>query len=181
MRKSNLLNINREAGSILRGFRAEILLLPLLVLLMIASCSEDDGPVTPPVDTGISEIEARVHALINQYRVEQGYAPLTLSDVITAQARQHSSNMASGSVPFSHDGFELRLDEIRKQLNIGGAGENVAMNSGYSDPAKVAFDGWLKSDGHRANIEGNYDLTGIGVAQSSAGSYYLTQLFVKTR
>lgn len=158
-----------------------VLILPFVFLLLFVSCSEDDGPVTPPVDTGITEIEARVHTLINQYRVEKGYAPLTLKDVITTQARQHSNNMASGSVPFSHDGFQQRVDEIKKQIDVGGAGENVAMNSGYTDPARVAFDGWIKSDGHRANIEGNYDLTGIGVAQNSSGTYYLTQLFVKSR
>ncbi|MFZ1730910.1 MAG: CAP domain-containing protein [Bacteroidota bacterium] len=157
-----------------------ILLLPIILLLLV-SCSEDDGPITPPIDTGIAEIEARVNTLINQYRVEQGYAPLSLSSVITTQARQHSKNMASGLVLFGHDGFQQRVDEIKKQLNVGGAGENVAMNSGYTDPAKVAFDGWLKSDGHRANIEGNYDLTGVGVSQSSDGAYYLTQIFVKSR
>ena len=156
-------------------------LLPLLLVLMLASCSEDDGPVDPPVTPGIAEIEARVHLLINQYRADKGLAPLALSDVITTQARNHSRNMADGSVPFSHDGFQQRVDEIKKQISIAGAAENVAMNSGYSDPAKVAYDGWLKSDGHRKNIEGNYDMTGVGVAQSSDGAYYLTQIFAKSR
>jgi uncharacterized protein YkwD len=159
----------------------QALFLPFLLLLFLVSCTEDDGPVTPPVDPGIMEIEARVHTLINQHRVEQGYAPLTLSDIITTQARRHSTNMADGSVLFSHDGFQERLDEIKKQIDIGGAGENVAMNSGYTDPAKVAVDGWIKSAGHLANIEGNYDLTGIGVTQNSTGTWYLTQIFVKSR
>jgi uncharacterized protein YkwD len=158
-----------------------LLLLPLILLLLTVSCDEDDGPLTPPVDPGISEIEARVHTLVNQYRVDKGYAPLTQSDIIAAQARKHSRNMADGTVPFSHDGFPERVEEIRKQIDIGGAGENVAMNSGYSDPARVAVEGWLKSEGHRGNIEGNYDLTGIGVAQNSNGTYYLTQIFVKSR
>lgn len=152
----------------------------LLALLMI-SCSEDDGPITPPIDTGIAEVEARVQLLINQHRADKGLAPLTLSDVITTQARQHSRNMADGTTPFSHDGFQERVDAIKKQINIGAAGENVAMNSGYTDPARTAFDGWIKSDGHRANIEGDYNLTGIGVSQSSTGAYYLTQIFAKSR
>ena len=155
--------------------------LPLLLALLLVSCTEDDGPVTPPVGPGIAEVEARVQLLINQHRADKGLAPLALSDVITAQARQHSRNMAEGTVPFSHDGFAQRVEEIRKKIDIGAAGENVAMNSGYSDPARVAVDGWIKSDGHRGNIEGDYDLTGIGVAQSAAGAYYLTQIFVKKR
>ncbi len=41
--------------------------------------------------------------------------------------------------------------------------------------------GWLRSPGHRENIEGAYDLTGIGVARSRQGVYYFTQLFAGTR
>jgi uncharacterized protein YkwD len=150
-------------------------------LLFLASCSDDNGVDPIPVNTGIPEIEQRVHTLINQYRAENGLVPLTLSDVITTQARAHSRNMADGSVPFSHDGFDDRVAAISAQIPISGAAENVAMNSGYSDPARIAYDGWLKSEGHRNNIEGNYDLTGIGVYQASGGSYYLTQLFAKSR
>lgn len=153
----------------------------LLSLFILVSCSDDDGagPVIP--DPGIPEVENRVHTLINQYRVEQGLAPLTFADVMTTQARGHSRNMADGDVPFSHDGFEERVDVIRTQIEIAGAAENVAMNSGFSDPAQKAVEGWIDSDGHRNNIEGDYDLTGIGVAQSSSGAYYLTQLFAKSR
>lgn len=152
-----------------------------IALLFIAACS-DDEPVAPvPDKPGIPEIEQRVHTLINGYRVEQGLAPLTLSDIITTQARNHSNDMADGSVEFSHDGFKDRVDAIKTQIAISSVGENVARNSGYSDPARIAYDGWLNSEGHRENIEGDYDLTGIGVAQSRSGVYYLTQLFAKRR
>jgi uncharacterized protein YkwD len=183
MRKINLpefpVPTSREAMFVLQRWR--VLLVPAVLLLLLVSCSEDDGPITPPVVTGISEIEARVHTLINQYRVDNGYAPLTRSDVIDAQARAHSTNMANGTVELSHDGFQARVDEIRKSINVGGAGENVEMNSGYTDPARIASDAWIRSDPHRANIEGNYDLTGIGVAQNSAGMYYVTQIYIKSR
>lgn len=156
-------------------------LLFALLLMLAVSCSEDDGPISPPIDPGISEIEARVHQLINQYRVEEGLTPLTRSDIITTQARAHSNNIADGSVPFSHDGFEQRVEAIKAEIALAGAAENVAMNSGYSDPAAISVEKWIESDTHRANIEGNYDLTGIGVAQAASGRYYLTQIFVKTR
>ncbi|WP_231590801.1 CAP domain-containing protein [Hymenobacter terrenus] len=39
--------------------------------------------------------------------------------------------------------------------------------------------GWLNSPGHRANIEGNFTRTGIGVATSSTGRIYSTQIFIR--
>ena len=49
---------------------------------------------------------------------------------------------------------------------------------GYQDPVSTAVDGWIKSDGHRQNMEGNYNLTGIGVAMNPQGEYYFTQIFI---
>ncbi|HEY8392853.1 MAG TPA: CAP domain-containing protein [Capillibacterium sp.] len=57
------------------------------------------------------------------------------------------------------------------------AAENVAYNN-YSDPAMAAVEGWSASEGHRRNIEGHFDLTGIGVFQNEQGYYYFTQLFL---
>lgn len=171
MRKRNPFSAHRFPSTVV----------PLLFAVLILAACSDDGGVGPVDNPGIPEIEQRVHTLVNQYRVEQGLAPLSLSDIITTQARNHSSDMADGSVQFGHDGFQDRVDAISAQISISSAAENVARNSGYSDPAKVAFDGWIKSAGHKDNIEGNYDLTGIGVAQSSEGVYYLTQIFAKSR
>jgi hypothetical protein len=41
-------------------------------------------------------------------------------------------------------------------------------------------DGWIKSPGHRHNIVGRYNLTGIGIVRDSAGKLYYTQLFART-
>lgn len=59
--------------------------------------------------------------------------------------------------------------------------ENVTYNQGFSDPVTQAVDGWLKSTGHRQNIEGNFTLTGIGLAKNSSNEYYFTQIFVLER
>jgi uncharacterized protein YkwD len=58
------------------------------------------------------------------------------------------------------------------------AAENVAAELGYDDPAEEIVRGWLASTGHRKNIEGGYDTTGIGIARSPAGKVYVTQIFV---
>jgi uncharacterized protein YkwD len=131
--------------------------------------------------TDLASIEQAVNNQVNQYRANRGLPPLTLNATISEQARNHSRNMASGAVPFSHDGFAQRVQAIATQIPYRGAAENVANNSGYGDPATKAVQSWLNSSGHRKNIEGNYNLTGIGVAKNSRGVYYLTQIFVLTR
>jgi uncharacterized protein YkwD len=89
--------------------------------------------------------------------------------------------MASGRVPFSHDGFQQRLQAIGRSIPYRSGAENVFYTTGAKDPATQAVQSWLKSSGHRKNIEGNYDLTGIGIAQNAKGEYYFTQIFIKRR
>lgn len=126
-------------------------------------------------------LEEYTHQLINQYRKSQNLPPLTLDARISKEARAHSQAMANGEVPFSHNGFEQRVKAIGKSISYGAAAENVAYNQGFSDPAKQAVEGWLKSPGHLKNIQGQYDLTGMGVAKNAKGEYYLTQIFIKRR
>ena len=83
--------------------------------------------------------------------------------------------MGQGTVPFSHQGFQERVSAVG--IPYKSAAENVAYNN-YSDPATAAVEGWIASEGHRRNIEGHFDLTGIGVFRNEKGTYYLTQLFM---
>jgi uncharacterized protein YkwD len=143
-------------------------------------------PTTYPIKiaqstTDLGSIEQAVHNQVNQYRANRGLPPLTLNATISEQARNHSQNMASGAVPFSHDGFAQRVQAIATKVPYRAAAENVAYNMGYGDPATKAVQGWLNSSGHRQNIEGNYNLTGIGVAQNQSGEYYFTQIFIRRR
>ncbi|MCP6759501.1 MAG: CAP domain-containing protein [Fischerella sp. CENA71] len=124
-------------------------------------------------------IEESVFQQINDYRTSQGLPTLTRNVAIDEQARTHSRNMANGTVPFSHDGFEQRIQSTG--IPYSAAAENIAYNQGYSDPATQAVKSWLGSSGHLANIKGNYNLTGIGVASNSQGKIYFTQIFLRTR
>jgi uncharacterized protein YkwD len=133
-----------------------------------------------PVDLAITAIEQAVFEQINAHRQAQGLDPLGHQSVIATQSRQHSEAMAQNR-RLSHDGFQSRVGAIAQTLTYRGAGENVASNQGYTDPATQAVQGWLNSPGHRQNIEGNFDATGIGVAQAADGTYYLTQIFILSR
>ncbi|MEH2015316.1 CAP domain-containing protein [Nostoc sp.] len=127
--------------------------------------------------TDTATLEQSVFNQINNYRASQGLPALTRNSAIENQARIHSQNMANGTVPFGHTGFSERVRAIG--IPYRAAGENVAYNQGYSDPATIAVQGWLKSPGHLANIKGNYDKTGIGVASNSKGAIYFTQIFLR--
>jgi uncharacterized protein YkwD len=89
--------------------------------------------------------------------------------------------MAAKTVPFSHQGFEQRVRQIGQTIPYQRAAENVAVNQGYQDAAQVAVGGWRQSPAHHKNMVGDFDLTGVGVAVSSQGEYYFTQIFLKRR
>jgi uncharacterized protein YkwD len=128
-------------------------------------------------------IALRVHELVNEHRVSQGLDTLAWNETIAQEGYEHSQDMADGIVPFGHDGFSERVDRIAQELGItiASAGENVAYNYNMNDPAQVAVTAWLGSSGHRANIEGNFRVTGVGVAcpDNDSLTYYFTQIFVR--
>ncbi len=137
--------------------------------------------VSPDSTPGIEQIEKQAFYLVNEHRKSIDLRPLVNKDYIAEQARQHSKDMADGKVVFGHDGANDRLDIISKSLKeISGGGENVFYCTGnYDNLAATAVEAWLKSPGHRENIEGDYNLSGMGVVQAANGDYYFTQIFVK--
>ncbi|PPS46072.1 serine protease [Chroococcidiopsis sp. TS-821] len=134
-----------------------------------------------PAASSYTALEQSIHRQINEYRRSRNLPPLTLDSRISAQALAHSQVMASGKVSFSHDGFEQRVQVIRRTIPYRAAAENIACNQGYSNPDVQAVQGWINSPGHRVNIEGQYDLTGIGISRNAKGEYYFTQIFIRSR
>ncbi len=156
-----------------------VMWISMVALFIQLTCSRDNNPTTPS-DSNVTtreDIEQQIHALVKAYRAEKGLSTLSLRSVITEQARIHSQNMATGKEGFSHNGFEDRISMVAQTIKLQSAAENVAYNYGYDNPAQVAVDGWIKSDGHRKNMEGKFNLTGIGVAEQD-GAFYFTQIFV---
>lgn len=127
--------------------------------------------------TDDKQIAEEILVYVNQYRVQHGLTKLAINPVLTKEAAQHSQDMAKHAVPFGHDGFSSRMDDAHKHISnaLSGA-ENVAFN--YKT-AKIVVDGWIHSPGHRRNLMGNYNLTGIGIARDSQGKPYFTQMFLR--
>lgn len=129
----------------------------------------------------LSQIEKGVEREINAHRRATA-RPIFRSDAVVAEiARGHSKDMAKGKVGFGHEGLNLRVAQIQQSFALMGAAENVSKHQRNTDHAETAVRKWLESAIHRKNIDGNYDLSGIGAATGDDGTVYITQIFVKLR
>lgn len=135
------------------------------------------APATKSINNDIA-IQNQILVYINQYRQQHGLTPLKMDNKIVKEARNHSIDMANHTMPFGHKYFKSRIDRLHAQIKNSNAGaENVAYN--YKDAQDVVKN-WLRSPGHKRNIVGNYDLTGIGIARDHNEKIYFTQIFLKT-
>ena len=135
---------------------------------------------TEPIDvlSYMRDVERRTYVLVNEHRIASGLQPLEYSEALATIARQHSHAIATGYEFFSHDGFEERERAAQGVVRLETVAENLALNN--SSPASAPVDavaGWLDSPGHRKNMEGRFNLTGIGCARGKDGVFYFTQLF----
>jgi len=130
-----------------------------------------------PASAASASMSSEILRYVNQHRRSIGLPALQANSFISSVALGHSRDMLSGKTPFGHEGFRDRIDLIRKKLGpIHVAAENVA--SGPMS-AREVVDGWLHSPGHRRNIEGDFRLTGIGLAFRADGMIYFTQIFTQ--
>lgn len=156
-----------------------IALLALFVFNLSACAQAKDlhTRLTNYNNINLSTLNTDILKLINEHRKSLGLSALQMVDVANTEAEQHSVDMVKGKTGFGHEGFESRVDDIRKVTGfIKGAAENVAY--GNLNAAQVV-DGWLHSPGHKKNIEGDYNLTGIGTVQRKDGVIFFTQIFIK--
>ncbi|MFJ8961322.1 CAP domain-containing protein [Lentzea sp. NPDC102401] len=131
-------------------------------------------PAQPPAQQPTGQTpEQAVLALTNDARAAAGCKALVIDDRITTAAQAHSTDMATKKY-FSHTSQDGRTFDVRmKEAGYPKpGGENIAM--GYPTAAAVV-DGWMKSTGHRQNIE-NCSFTTMGVGLDTRGNYW-TQNF----
>ena len=153
-------------------------LVTVVTFIVAMSCSEKISPpsVNKPVTVvSLPDMNRDILQHVNEYRKTKGLVPLQMNPVISAAAEKHSKAMADKKTAFGHDGFENRVKAIREQLGlIRSSAENVAYGNLN---AREVVSGWIKSPGHRKNIEGGFSLTGIGVSRDKNGTNYFTQIF----
>lgn len=124
-----------------------------------------------------------IFRLVNSQRRKKGLAELQWSNDLEKLARSYSKKMADGKF-FSH--YERNGDSVVQRataMRIRGwrkIGENLFMCSSYGEANNLAVEKWMKSPLHRQNIlDGNYNTTGIGIAESRDGTFYITQVFTQ--
>lgn len=151
---------------------------------------DEDVPLgEAPVETaavdwteGLDEMQiTAVKAILEQVnaaRAAEGLAALVLDPVLCQAARVRAAECEKS---FSHtrpDGTKYKTAIAEAGISSGYTGENVA--TGYTT-VDQAMAGWLKSDGHRANIL-NERFTKIGIAlkknSNQYGGYTWEQLFI---
>lgn len=121
--------------------------------------------------------ESAVLQHVNEYRAKHGLSALIFNSTMSQEAVAHSRAMATSHIGFGHLGFEGRIKRLYRVIpNANGGSENVAAGKWN---AKQVVDGWMNSPGHRRNILGHYNVTGIGIAHDSRGRTYYTQIFIR--
>jgi uncharacterized protein YkwD len=146
------------------------------------SCSTESPSETPAVNTedvtnyAYESEEMDLADLINEYRVSIGKKPLDIVNYVSLKSEEHNEYMIANNV-VNHDKFEERSNDIINVLGAVKVNENVAYN--YSTPRSVLY-AWLKSPGHKANIEGDFTSFGISIRTNPTnGNKYFTNIFIK--
>jgi uncharacterized protein YkwD len=189
----------------LRRVKALRIWLVLTLFLVVAPAAATRRTGQPEIR--ISNLEHRVHDLINKERLDHKLTALAFDERLSTIARGHSHDMAARNF-FSHTnpdgqdatvrgklaGFTCRKQITRNTFSEG-LGENLFQDNLYSrfrisgnertydwnTPEEIAahsLKGWMNSPPHRRNIlETIYGQTGVGIAVSDDDKVYITQLF----
>lgn len=128
--------------------------------------------------TRIGQDEQTILNLVNKARKEAGLNELKTDSEIMRVAEIKAQDMEDNNY-FSHTSptYGSPFDMLKSfGVSYKSAGENIA---GHSNATK-AFEAWMDSPGHKANIlNSSYNYTGIGVVESDRYGKMLVQMFVE--
>ncbi|GAA4737774.1 hypothetical protein GCM10023328_18050 [Modestobacter marinus] len=176
-------------------FRAALVAAVLAVLPGTAGCvvtssSSATGPLVasgpapqsaPAGDPGApaeEQIARAVFDRVNDEREARGLEPVAWNDALATVARDWSAEMADTG-EFEHQDIRALLqgDELS---GFRAVGENIFTATGPV-PAGTIHAGWMRSDGHRANVlNPGWDRLGVGVVCAPDGSVWAAQEFGRT-
>lgn len=151
----------------------------MLALVLFGCTTKPPATTTkttkPAAPVNLASMETSILQEVNAHRKGRGLPPLQDNSILATEAAMHSQQMASKQVPFGHDGYSQRMSRIGQRLGgIKSSAENVAYGKMNAREVVAA---WLKSSSHKKNIEGNFNLSGIGISRDAQGIIYYTQIF----
>jgi len=120
--------------------------------------------------------------LVNHARSQRGLAPLGAPSSLTKAADRKSGDVIRCD-EFSHEACGREFTYWMTHFGYHGCreGENLAWGSGrYATPRSI-FQMWMHSQGHRENILGPYEDTGLGLRvgtlEGNGGAHVWTEEF----
>ena len=123
------------------------------------------------------QFDQQILKLVNQERSAEALDPVSLSQNLDQASDLHSNNMSVRNF-FDHTDPQTGTNPSDRAQAAGynaGAAENIA--AGYTSPEDV-MQGWMSSNGHRANIlRPGHTHMGLGYQDSQDGTPYWTQKF----
>ena len=146
----------------------------LVALLAALTMLVATGAATAPAAQAQSpagRYAQQAFAATNANRAHNGLKELKPSDCLKRAAVRQAKAMAQQEQIFHQD-----LGRVMRECRLNTAGENVAY--GYRSGKSVVNDGWMSSEGHRANIlNPSFRLMGIGARKGHDGRWYVSQVF----
>ncbi len=135
--------------------------------------------LTIPTNTAVTAMENEVIRLTNLERSKKGLPALKANWQLSRCARYKSQDMINKNY-FAHQSptFGSPFDMIESfGISMAAGGENIAMGQRTAQEVVTA---WMNSPGHRSNILSTaYTEIGVGLAKSSNGTCYWTQMFIR--
>lgn len=124
-----------------------------------------------------ADFESEVLRLVNVERAKYGLTALQSTAALDKAAQQRAEELVSSMSHTRPDGRSCFTILSDNGISYYYAGENVA--GGQTTPEKVV-EGWMGSEGHRANIlNANFKYLGVGYVKANTGyKHYWAQEFI---
>ena len=140
--------------------------------------------VVSATDLAVDSVELDLANLINNYRVQNGRAPLRIQQDLNRSAAWFARDMASKNY-FPSDHVDSNGRDIPSRFSWCGVAynawrENIAANTTTTNQASTIFNQWVNSPPHQTNMLAT-DITSMGIARafdaSSMYGYYYVNTF----
>jgi len=143
----------------------------LVVLLLTAVVLVGTGAPPAHAQTRAGKYAQQAFTATNANRVHHGLKVLRANRCLKHAAVRQAKLMAQREQMFHQE-----IGKVMQDCGLSTVGENVAY--GYPNGKSVVNDGWMNSEGHRANIlNPGFKLMAVAARRDADGTWYAAQVF----